>query len=67
MCVSLRLRCALSGEPVHAGVLFLCDCTVQVFVCERVRACMYSVCVTETPVRMCAQVCLVMAPKWLSV
>ena len=38
---------------------------VSVSMC--VCAHMYSVCVTETPVMMYAQVCLLMGPKWLSV
>lgn len=42
---------------------------IHIFLCFSVcvYACMYSVCVIETPAMMCAQVCLLMAPKWLSV
>lgn len=38
-----------------------------VYKCVSLCVCHCAVCVTESPVMVCAQVCLLMAPKWLSV
>lgn len=62
-----------TGMQTHNSVLCLFSCTVFVCLCVHLYLCVLpesvfdcTACVTQSPVMVHAQVCLLMAPKWLS-